>query len=108
MKTSTEYVQEWRDKNPDRNQELRLRERVAKKRAYQKRRILIDSLKDVPCADCGGKFPPECMDFHHVHGEKDFGIATSYDVAEVRLRAEIASVSCCVPTAIVSGHGQTN
>lgn len=24
-----------------------------------------DALKNVPCADCGGIFPPCCMDFHH-------------------------------------------
>lgn len=22
-------------------------------------------LKDQPCMDCGGRFPPECMDFDH-------------------------------------------
>jgi helix-turn-helix protein len=30
----------------------------------------IAKLKDVPCADCGNKFPPECMDFDHVSGDK--------------------------------------
>lgn len=25
----------------------------------------LKSLKDKPCADCGGVFPPECMDFDH-------------------------------------------
>lgn len=31
---------------------------------------LSDWLKDVPCTDCGGRFPPEAMDFDHVRGEK--------------------------------------
>lgn len=35
------------------------RERLAE------RRIIIDNLKNVPCMDCGGAFPPECMDFDH-------------------------------------------
>lgn len=26
----------------------------------------VDRLKDIPCADCGGRFPPECMDFDHL------------------------------------------
>lgn len=25
----------------------------------------LDKAKDVPCLDCGGRFPPECMDFDH-------------------------------------------
>lgn len=28
-----------------------------------------DAMKDVPCLDCGGRFPPECMDFDHRPGE---------------------------------------
>lgn len=35
--------------------------------AYQlEQRLWLDALKDAPCADCGGTFPPECMDFDHV------------------------------------------
>lgn len=30
----------------------------------------IDALKSVPCADCKQVFPPICMDFDHVIGEK--------------------------------------
>lgn len=26
---------------------------------------LTDSLKSVPCVDCGNVFPPECMDMDH-------------------------------------------
>lgn len=33
---------------------------------YQK----LEVIKDVPCADCGGRFPRICMDFDHVRGEK--------------------------------------
>jgi hypothetical protein len=29
-----------------------------------------DWLKAQPCQDCGGRFPPECMDFDHVRGDK--------------------------------------
>jgi len=28
-------------------------------------RQIIDNLKDSACVDCGGKFPPYCMDFDH-------------------------------------------
>jgi len=30
----------------------------------------INSAKDVPCADCGKKWPPVAMDFDHVRGDK--------------------------------------
>jgi hypothetical protein len=26
----------------------------------------IDSRRDVPCYDCGGRFPLVCMDLHHI------------------------------------------
>jgi len=31
---------------------------------------IYNAMKSQPCVDCGGKFPPECMDFDHIHGEK--------------------------------------
>lgn len=34
----------------------------------------IESLKNAPCTDCTNSFPPECMDFDHVRGEKLFNI----------------------------------
>lgn len=35
----------------------------------------VRSLKDKPCADCGGIFPPVCMDFDHIKDVKYKGIA---------------------------------
>ena len=34
---------------------------------------LVDSFKEVPCEDCGGTFPPVCMDFDHRDGEHKVG-----------------------------------
>jgi hypothetical protein len=31
---------------------------------------MLEDLKRVPCADCGGVFPPWAMDFDHVTGTK--------------------------------------
>ena len=36
----------------------------------------LDALKAGPCMDCGGRFPPECMDFDHVRGEKLFSLGS--------------------------------
>lgn len=39
------------------------------RRGLQRRaRTLIDQLKSMPCADCGGTFDPVCMDFDHRPG----------------------------------------
>lgn len=43
----------------------KLRARRHKKTARDKRKAIIAALKDRPCADCGQRFPPVCMDFDH-------------------------------------------
>ena len=65
-------------------------EKISKKKHYNKNRAWLDSLKNTPCEDCGGMFPPECMDFDHVRGKKEFGIATSINGGRKRLAKEIA------------------
>jgi hypothetical protein len=40
--------------------------RLDEKRAnWRRQAALLDRLRDVPCADCGGRFPPCSMDFDH-------------------------------------------
>ncbi len=63
------------------------------------RRSFLDAIKDLPCQDCGGRFPPECMDFDHRDPElKSFGIgrdsAFSTKDPEV-LRTLMLEVSKC-------------
>ena len=62
-----------------------------KKRRVQERTALIRDLKSVPCVDCRGTFPPECMDFDHLR-DKKFSIseAVNKGVALKRLLDEIA------------------
>ncbi len=38
-------------------------------------REFIAELKDVPCTDCGNRYPTVAMDFDHVRGKKLFGLA---------------------------------
>jgi hypothetical protein len=33
-------------------------------------RDVIEQAKNVPCADCGGRFDTVCMDFHHLRDKK--------------------------------------
>jgi hypothetical protein len=43
-------------------------------RHYRRRLAQVNALKAGPCTDCGGTFPPECMDFDHVRGRKQFNV----------------------------------
>lgn len=59
---------------------------------YREARAVINAMKDRPCADCGGRFPPCAMDFDHPDPKhKAFTVA---DVAggglTPKLLAEIA------------------
>jgi len=50
-----------------------------------------DRAKDVPCEDCGVKYPPYVMDFDHIRGEKVDDISRMVRVRtnHERLQAEI-------------------
>lgn len=36
-----------------------------KRSCWRRQAAMLDRLRDVPCADCGGRFPPCSMDFDH-------------------------------------------
>lgn len=66
----------------------------------QKHRGMLNKLKAVPCADCGRKFPPVCMDFdHRPEAGKSFNIAASLFRSTDALLAEVAKCdvvcACC-------------
>lgn len=44
------------------------------KLTIRKKREFIRSAKNVPCMDCGHKFPYFVMEFDHTHGEKKFNL----------------------------------
>ena len=56
----------------------------------QKARNRLVQLKSAPCMDCGGTFPPECMDFDHVRGTKSFNVGENFYISEEKLLAEVA------------------
>lgn len=61
------------------------------KKWTNKKRQEIASLKNVPCFDCGNKFPTVCMDFDHREGEvKLFNIARLSKSNKNNLMAEIS------------------
>lgn len=57
------------------------------------RREIVNELKNVPCGDCGKRFPPYVMDFDHVRGEKSGGkggVAIGPNWTKERILAEAA------------------
>ena len=58
----------------------------------QELREFVDELRKAPCTDCGKTYPPVCMDFDHVTGDKTMGICKMiYNrVSKERLLTEIA------------------
>lgn len=80
MSWSKEDQKRWRTAHPDKVQAYRWASRAKR-----------ETLKNKPCMDCGGTFPPECMDFDHVRGEKRFGIGSILPhCSEEKLMEEIA------------------
>ena len=75
-------------------------------RLYQaKRRDMIREYmkeqKNKPCYDCGQRFPPVCMDFHHVRGDKKFELscatqgARSFRIIQEEIDKCILLCACC-------------
>lgn len=48
----------------------REKQHARRKALLAERYAKLEALKDVPCADCQGRFPRVCMDFDHVRGKK--------------------------------------
>jgi hypothetical protein len=62
----------------------------------------VNAKKDVPCADCGRRWPPVAMDFDHRDGEKkakEVSLLVRDGVTKRRLEREIAKCdvvcACC-------------
>lgn len=54
-------------RHPEKQRE---RVRVRSARIQDEIRELLHAAKDVPCTDCGVRYPPYVMDFDHVRGVK--------------------------------------
>lgn len=63
--------------------------RASEAARYARNREAIREAKNRPCADCGGSFPPVCMDFDH-RGDKKFNLGQYGKRSIETLMAEIA------------------
>jgi hypothetical protein len=88
------YLNAQRERNEGTEHSLRVFKRGAEWRSLraQERRAAVDEIKSAPCMDCGGTFPPVCMDFDHRPGEvKSAGVSQLKKSASMEaLLAEIA------------------
>lgn len=96
-KDNFERLQKWRHEFNQQNK-TKKQERAAKVRAEIK--AYIDGVKSVPCMDCGGSFPPVCMDFDHIQ-PKFMSIAKMYsqvyklDLIKLEIqKCEIVCANC--------------
>jgi hypothetical protein len=63
---------------------IHFQQRVIEHKAF------LNALKlGVPCADCQEVFPPVCIDFDHVRGEKIKGLSGMWSWSRSRILAEL-------------------
>ena len=86
----------WRKNNPDKNKELRRREKLSKGWIIRKKQRVglikefIRLIKELePCADCGKNFPYYIMEFDHVRGSKRGNVSTISDNSWKQVLEEI-------------------
>lgn len=82
------YQKLWHQRHKD-----SIRIKIRSKRS--KVREFLRSLKDVPCADCGVKFPACCMDFDHVRGTKVFQLSAFHKKCPPNPESVLDEVSKC-------------
>jgi len=87
------YREEWYQRNKG-----RIIANATKRR--KEIRELIRACKDVPCADCGERYPFYVMDFDHIEGDKEREIGSMYNflnpekVIEEILKCEVVCANC--------------
>lgn len=75
-------IDQWKKENPGKVRIHKARDYAKNKpsyvgrakRRYQEIMEVVKVAKNVPCLDCGVRFPPSVMDFDHVRGTKSFAI----------------------------------
>jgi hypothetical protein len=85
-----EDMRERRKRDPAKAKEIARRFRV---RLYAEHRRYITELKNNPCMDCGGEFPPCAMHFDHRDPSKKKGAVAFMmrnTISRARLEAEVA------------------
>jgi hypothetical protein len=70
-KYQKKYQKLWWQRNRERHM------RNTRKNKAKRREFIYTNFKSKPCMDCGGSFPPECMQFDHRPGTiKSFSVSS--------------------------------
>jgi hypothetical protein len=69
--------------------------RSAKRRAIADRKEFVNSLKDRPCTDCGGRFHSCAMDFDHLDGHTKVASISEFVSGAKSKKAILAEVAKC-------------
>jgi len=87
-KRNRQYQRDWYQKNK-KKQKARVKIQKAK-RTREIQIFLCEYLSTNPCGECGQK-DIRCLDFHHIRGEKSFGLfdAPHKQIAQQRILDEI-------------------
>jgi hypothetical protein len=102
------YSAKYREKHKEGTRET---SRKAAKNSRDYKRSIINSIKNIPCTDCGIKYPPYVMDFDHVKGQKEFNIGSKYhgrSVDKLILEIEKCEIVCANCHRIRTHERRTN
>lgn len=82
------YTRQWRLDNLDQS-------RNNSKRTYNRVREVIEKAKDVPCTDCGEKYPHYVMDFdHRDRATKKINVGATRSMKETLAEIEKCDIVC--------------
>jgi len=93
-----EHLTKWRKAYYKR---IKTKHQLRAKKRREEAKAFVNARKNVPCVDCGKKWPPVAMDFDHVEGDKVRSIASlvgcSYklEIIENELRKCEVVCACC-------------
>ena len=73
--------------------------KAQKAKQYSDMRLMLKAMKSAPCEDCGRSYPYWVMDFDHVTGTKNFGIARALrthleDILAETKKCQIVCANC--------------
>lgn len=75
-----ERARKWNEENPGRAKAMPSKTPGPRRRYRRSRRDMFNLLKlGRPCYDCGGEFPPECLDWDHLPGTEKRFMASKVD-----------------------------
>ncbi len=97
-KYAESHVEELREWRRQYNAANKTKRQLRGQRVRAEARTIVNAFKDVPCSDCGRRFPSVAMDLDHVRGDKVMDVARMvgccYKIELIQLELEKCEVVC--------------